>query len=469
MKSRLTALAIAGALLATACAEAPVIPSGLQSVQSDVAMSATGQHIVSFKKDEVPADFAAAVAALGGSVDAAYAGAGLAVVSGLSAEAVSSLATLSTVDQIGPNDVFQILDPSDEVAAESVTDEPASPTNPTTATRYPRQWNMRQIGANVAWAAGKLGSSSVKVAILDTGIDYLYPDLVGRVDLANSKSFVATDDALVASLFPTRHPSTDLHYHGTHVAATVSSNSTIVAGVTTQTTLMAVKVLNVNGSGATDWILGGIMYAADHGANVISMSLGNRNLPFSMHLKPNKDFFNKVVDRAFKYAHSKGVTIVVAAGNESQNLDVKQTFKPYCGAMHVICVSATGPTAGGTNGPWVNPDAFASYSNYGYNLVNVAAPGGNVGGTVWSACSTSSLVQPVCRTGIFILGLNGTSMATPHVSGLAALIIAEKGGSAPPGLVRSTIEGTADDLGTPGEDAQYGRGRINVARALGLQ
>jgi subtilisin family serine protease len=344
---------------------------------------------------------------------------------------------------------------------------PASPSDPTTATRYNRAWGMQQIGTNVAWAAGKLGSPSIKVAILDTGIDYLYPDLAGLVDLENSASFVPSDDAIAAALFPTRHVSTDLHYHGTHVAATVASNANIIAGMTTKTTLMAVKVLNVNGSGATSGILAGIVFAADRGADVINMSLGNRSLPFSMKNKGNKDFFNKVVDKAFKYAHAKGVTIVVAAGNEAQNLDVAQTFKPYCGAMHVICVSATGPTAGGTVGPWTNIDAFAGYSNYGYNKVNVAAPGGNTGASVWSACSSSSLQIPQCRTGVFILGASGTSMATPHVAGLAALLKAD--GKTAHGLVRSTIENSADDLGPVGEDAQYGKGRINVARALGLQ
>ena len=444
---------------------APLAPG--EPVTAKAAAQGATKYVVSFKADAVPADFASRVAALGGAVDASYGNVGVAVVSGLSDAAVASLATASSIDEIGADDEFQFLDPAavTEVAA-SEDAAPASPTDPTTAVRYPRQWHLRQIEANKAWAAGILGSPSVKVAILDTGIDYLHPDLAGRVDLANSASFVPSDDALVARLFPTRNPVTDLHYHGTHVAATVSSNAILAAGVTSQTTLMAVKVLSASGSGSTAGVLAGVVYAADHGADVINMSLGNRFL-YSTRIKGNKDYFNKVLDRAFKYAHSKGVTVVIAAGNESQDLDVKKTYTPYCSAKHAICVSATGPTAGGTLGPWVNPDAFAPYSNFGLNEVSVAAPGGNSGGSVWEACSTSSLVIPDCQRAALVVGLRGTSMAAPHTAGLAALLVA-KHGHGKMGVVRSTIERTADDLGAPGEDAYYGRGRINVANALGL-
>jgi subtilisin family serine protease len=465
---RIRSTSILVMLALAACAEAPVSPSAMGG---RAASNATGQdrYVISFKKDAIPSAFAARVAALGGTISASYGEAGLAVVDGLSE---SAAATLSDLGEVGLDHEFQILDPVEtafsEATAADVSDvSPASQANPAAAFFFPRQWNMRLIGANTAWAAGKLGSPEVKVAILDTGIDGTHPDLAGLVDLANSASFVPSDDALVNTYFPGSPLSTDLHYHGTHVAATVSSNALAAAGVTSKTTLMAVKVLNVNGSGSTSGILAGIVFAADHGADVISMSLGNLSLPFDMKDKVLKDFFNKVVDRAFKYANSKGVTVVVAAGNEGQNLDVPQTFKPYCGAMHVICVSAVGPSgAASVNGPFFNENTFASYSNYGLGKVDVAAPGGLAVG-VSAACSRTSLQVTICGTGTFVISISGTSMATPHVSGLIALLIAEK--RVGNGALRSKLFNSALDLGTAGKDALFGNGRIDVARALGLQ
>jgi subtilisin family serine protease len=467
----LPALALAG-LAACADAPTPLAPVGTTQASFD-ASAAGGTWLVDFNKG-VPAGFADRVAALGGQVVFAHNEAGVGAVSGLDAAAAASLGQLSGVRAVVMDDET-LLDPGMEVDAEDAGLD--SPANPTTAFFYPRQWHHRAIGANTAWAAGRRGSASVDVGILDTGINYTYPDLVGRVDLARSRSFVASEDArVIATWGAATHPIADLHYHGTHVASTVASNSNTVAGVTSGTTLVGVKVCHAGnapswtGSCPTSSVLAGITYAADIELDVINMSLGGAFLRRGVSAQggDGPSFFG-IINKVFNYAHRKGVTVVVSAGNSNYDMSTQfaNAYFSYCDAPHVICVSATGPTSGGTLGPWANVDNKASYSNYG-GSVTLAAPGGAGGGLVWQACSRHTIVTSVlvCRTGTFTVGLTGTSMATPHVAGAAALVVEDVGRD--PAQVRARLKQTADDLGAPDWDPIYGHGRLNVARAVGL-
>jgi len=414
------------------------------------------QHLVLFKGNGVPDDFASDVAALGGSVVFSH-DVGIAVVAGLPEEAAAAIAADKRVADIQRDEVF-MLDPITSGDVMSVGDAIVnSPSDPTTASRYSWQWNMRAIQADAAWAAGRLGSPGVTVAILDTGIDYTYPDLDGLVDLGRSISFLPDDDALVSAYFPGKHPITDLHYHGTHVAATVASNAYVTAGVTSETTLMGVKVCSVFGGCPFSAVIGGVLYAADAGADVANMSLGGG---FS---KAGNGSYVGFINRVFNYANSAGMTVVVSAGNDAIDLDhAPNLYKTYCDTPSTICVSATGPTSADDIrlGPWYEIDAPAYYTNFGRSAINVAAPGGNTGGYVWAACSQTSLVYTVCQTGTYILGMAGTSMAAPHVTGLAALVVEDVGRN--PGQVKTRIQQTADDLGQKGTDPYYGKGRINV-------
>ncbi len=464
----LSLLALAATLGLAACADGltPLTPAGAASFDESAAAPAT--WLVAFDAGSVT-DLDARVQALGGAVEWSHAGAGIAAVTGLSPEGAQQLGATPGIGGVAADGLVEIAPASDLSAVETVDsataaslDAALSESNPTTAFFYPRHWNLRAIGAEKAWAAGVLGSSDVTVAILDTGIDHNYPDLRGLVDLSRSVSFIPADDNFVRANFPSRHVSTDLHYHGTHVASLVSSKAGAVAGVTSRTTLIAVKVLGASGSGPTSGVLRGVLYAADAGADVINMSLG------SGFFKEGNEAFLEYANSVFEYAFAQGALVVVSAGNDSRDLDHNGNFNAlYCNQPGVVCVSATGPTAqASVNGPFTNVDAFAPYSNFGKSAISVAAPGGSAA-RVWGACSTTSLNSPVCRTGTFTIGVNGTSQAAPHVSGLAALLVA-KLGKDKPAQVRSAIRQNADDLGATGSDPYYGKGRINVARALGL-
>ena len=494
---RVSSLLLAGVVGLSACSDQPTSPMGAAAPIApdapsfslgDAVASDAGSYLVRFKGNGVPADFASQVAALGGEVIFAHAGAGVAAVAGLSADAAGALAGSSSIAAVDADASIE-LEPLAGDPALMEGDQLQSPSNPTTAAFYGRQWNMGAIGGPQAWAAGKLGSPSVKVGILDTGIDYLHPDLVGRVDLKLSRSFLsATENARVPA---GAHPVADLNYHGTHVAATVASNGLLAAGVSSQVTLVGLKVCTpgtpangYRGSCPTSGTLAAVLYAADQGLDVINMSLGGSfDRRQASAAGGNGPSFLATINQVMTYAHRKGTTVVVSAGNSALDIDHDGNgYKSYCSSPTVVCVSATGPTSARLVatpafprlGEYVdiqNIDALASYSNFGRSAISVAAPGGN-GVPVWAACSGFTIHPALagCRTRTAtsgsVVGISGTSMAAPHVAGLAALVAGELGRN--PARIQARLQQSADDLGQSGVDPAYGKGRINVAKAMGL-
>lgn len=280
-------------------------------------------------------------------------------------------------------------------------------------TYFDQQWGIAQIMAPQAWDLDT-GSSNTKIAILDTGIDQDHEDLTGKITINKNFSDSSTVD--------------DEYGHGTHVAgiaAAVTDNGTGVAGVGYNCSLMNIKVLNDSGSGDYSWIASGITWAADNGAKVINMSLGGK-------------LGSKTLQNAVNYAWNKGVVVVAAAGNNGNS-------RPSYPAYYSNCIAVAASD--------IN-DAKASFSNYG-DWVDVAAPGVNI---------YSTLPNHANAIGMEDYGsLSGTSMSTPYVAGLAALIWTSAYGDDNAG-VRSRIESTADESGSIWSD--YGIERINAYNAV---
>jgi len=472
MKFLKTLPVLAGAaVLLSACADEIVQPIPSESLLSAseapaFAMEAGNatRHLVMFR-GAAPRNFDDRVAELGGTVVLNHK-IGIAIVEGLDASTAPALQKSINARFVEEEPQFQLLEPAE--VREPLLANLTSVEDPTQAILYSEQWNMHQVNAEAAWAVGRLGSPAVTVAILDTGIDYLLPDFQGRVDLSRSASFVPLDDLYANFYFPGRHPSTDLHYHGTNVATQVATNAWAFAGVTSKTTLMSVKVCSFFPGVGCPGVTEGILHAIDNGADVINMSLGGwfRKSAFPGQVA----FYNAIMN----YARQQGVTVVVAAGNDAIDLDrnlnvpirdgagniidrihIPSFFSTYCDANHVICVSATR-----------RDDVPASYTNFGRSAIDVAAPGGDSGDWVWSLCPQTSLIY-FCEDGYYPIGLAGTSMAAPHVAGLAALAVEDVGRS--PAQVRTYIRNSADAVASKGNGttAHFGRGRINVGNAVG--
>jgi thermitase len=282
------------------------------------------------------------------------------------------------------------------------------------------QWGPQKVGVDWAWNM-TVGSYSVLVAVIDTGVDYNHPDLAPNYvplgyDWANNDPDPRDDFG-----------------HGTHCAgiiAAVMNNSMGIAGLA-QVRIMSEKVLDSMGGGYSDWLANGIAHAVDQGANVLSISLGGYG-------------DSEIVHDAIKYAYSKGALVVAAAGNSNSNV------KPYPGGYdEVVAVAATDQN-----------DNKASFSNWG-DWVELAAPGVDV----LSTMPTYHVTLNDYGYSMNYDYLSGTSMACPHVSGVAALVWSEYANRTRDWL-RMWLRYTADDLGDPGFDEYYGYGRVDARRAV---
>jgi len=287
---------------------------------------------------------------------------------------------------------------------------------------YAKQWNLRSINVEQAWDDTK--GKGVTVAVIDTGISQV-PDLektkfVSGYDFVNDR-----DDAR------------DDNGHGTHVAGTIAqstNNKFGVAGIAHEASLMPLKVLSSGGGGTVADIAEAIRFAADNGAGVINMSLGGGGE-------------SQLMQEAIDYAHSKGAVVVAAAGNAARNAaEYPARYR------HVIGVSAL--DASGNK---------AAYSNFGAGI-DLSAPGGLVEGDNKLGGILQNTINPETGESVFE-AFQGTSMAAPHVAGVAALVKAV--GIANPDEVEEVLKQSAMSVQDDTLN-HYGAGKLNAAEAVKL-
>jgi serine protease len=340
-----------------------------------------------------------------------------------------------------------------------VPDDPGQPGNPPGGWQGV-QWNFgAQAGVNApaAWerlnALGRPGGKGVKVAVLDTGVAYASrrgfrrsPDLRNR--FLQGRDFVDGDP----------YPD-DLNGHGTHVASTIAEttgNGFGLTGIAYGTRIMPVRVLDRSGTGDSVAISAGIRYAARRGAKII-------NLSFEFDASVTRGQIPDILD-ALRYARRKGALVVGASGNFS----ARAVAYP-ARAANVLSVGAT-----------TEHLCQADYSNSGAAL-DIAGPGGGLDADVPGDPNCRPGAEPAGRD-IYQLtytsrsvrsfgypsGYVGTSMAAPHVSATAALVIASGviGPRPRPAQIEARLKSTARDLGAPGRDARYGAGLVDAARAV---
>ena len=325
----------------------------------------------------------------------------------------------------------------------------------------PQQWAPQKIKAPQAWQEQQATGYSVNVAVLDSGVDLQHEDLQcpGKLLVVPGSDFTGANDG-----------PDDVNGHGTHVAGSIgacTNNGTGIAGVAPDTTIIPIQVLDAEGSGTVEGIADGIKKAADSGAHVINMSLSlGIGVPGSGAVGWLPGFVPEI-DAAVEYANSKGVVVVAAAGNESLPLCEYPAI-----AEDVVCVGATDSRdlksfySGFPNKP-DNEDTFGA---------GLVAPGGS-GAPFFCDLYEENILSTMPAeldaescTGIdSYANLNGTSMATPHVAGVAALVYDRLAGVRSPenrAAVVSALTSSAVDLGAPGYDPVFGHGRVDALGAV---
>jgi len=474
-----------------------------------VAGSATGAgtgstYLVLYKQQAVPADAAAAIAQAGGTLVYAYDQIGVAIASAETSTFASTLARDNRVDGVSATAQFGTRVEDDVAGTDSAADSlPATPA-PGNDDLSGLQWDMAQIHAPEARAING-GSPSVVVGDIDTGLDFTHPDLAPNVDFANSVSCIGG--------VPNQSPSAwmDDNGHGTHTAGTIAAakNTIGIVGVAPNVKIAGIKAGNAAGFFFPETVICAFVWAGTHNIAVTNNSYFADPWLFNCRNDPGQRAIWKAERRAIDFAQRNGTLVVAAEGNQADDLahptqdatspdDTTPVTRDITNACAVVPTEVSGVVGVTANG---NKQLKSFYSSYGVGSADVIAPGGDSvlqattaapNGRVlstWPASLAGACARKVFDGASVYCYAQGTSMASPHVAGVAALIASS--GVKSPGAIAARLQNTADPIacppdlsiyaffpavdngapqtcsGGPGYNSFNGHGQVNALTAVG--